>query len=156
MIDPTVATVSTECDRPAALPTPNRHRLDSTRFSPMLYVDVLGPVRAEVDSGDQRIDVTPKTGREQMALAALALAAPGALTVAGLAEVLYGDDEISDPRNAVQAVISGSARRSGRHRRTSRPPQPAIASLIPRSMSQPWRRNEARATRPAHWPFGAV
>jgi predicted ATPase/class 3 adenylate cyclase len=106
MIDPTVATVRTGCDQPPALPTPNRHRPNPTRFSLMLYVDVLGPVRAEVDIDDQRIDVTPKTGREQMALAALALAAPGALTVAGLAEVLYGDDEISDPRNAVQAVIS--------------------------------------------------
>jgi predicted ATPase/class 3 adenylate cyclase len=72
----------------------------------MLYVDVLGPVRAEVDSDAQRINVTPKTRRERMALAALALAAPGAMTVAGLAEVLYGDDEVSDPRNAVQAVIS--------------------------------------------------
>lgn len=72
----------------------------------MLYVDVLGPVRAEIDIDDQRIDATPKTGREQMALAALALAAPSAMTVEGLAEVLYGNDEVADPRNAVQAAIS--------------------------------------------------
>lgn len=72
----------------------------------MLHVAVLGPVNAVVDDGDECIDVTPKNGREQMALAALALAAPGALTVEALAEALYGDDEVRDLRNAVQAVVS--------------------------------------------------
>lgn len=72
----------------------------------MLHVAVLGPMVAEVDQGDRRVDVTPKTGREQMALATLALSAPGTLTVGALADALYGDDDVRDHRNAVQAVVS--------------------------------------------------
>ena len=72
----------------------------------MLRVAVLGPMVAEVYHGDQRVDVTPRTGREQMALAALALAVPGTLTVDALADALYGDAEVRGVRNAIQAVVS--------------------------------------------------
>ena len=78
----------------------------STNVSCMLHVAVLGPLSAVVDDGDGHFDVTPTTGREQLALAALALAAPAALTVANLADALYGDEGVRDSRNAVQAVVS--------------------------------------------------
>ena len=67
---------------------------------------MLGPVAAVLDDGEHRVDVTPTTSREQMALAALALAAPGNMTVDALADALYGDAEVRDHRNAVQAVVS--------------------------------------------------
>jgi class 3 adenylate cyclase len=88
--------------RSALLSARRRH----VRFCLMLRVDVLGPLRLQADSDGSLIEVTPRTGREKVAVAVLALAAPGAVTVEALAEALYDAENVTDPRNAVQAVIS--------------------------------------------------
>ena len=72
----------------------------------MVRIDVLGSFRAEIVLGGVVTDITPTSARERAALAALALAAPGALTVDALATELYDEDGVADPRNAVQATIS--------------------------------------------------
>jgi len=79
----------------------------------MLRVDLLGPMRVTVRRpdtphtfDDQAIDLTPTGPRERVALAMLTLASPHAVSAASLAEEMYGDDQPSDPRNAVQAIIS--------------------------------------------------
>lgn len=77
----------------------------------MLQVQLLGPLQV-LDRAN--VELTPPGGREQLCLATLALVAPQALSTERLAVELYRDREATDPRNAVQAVISRLRRVLGR------------------------------------------
>lgn len=77
----------------------------------MVYIELLGLFRAHIHRDDTfgsegPTDVTPSSARERLALASLALAAPGSLTAIDLANELYTDRDVADPRNAVQATVS--------------------------------------------------
>jgi predicted ATPase/class 3 adenylate cyclase/DNA-binding winged helix-turn-helix (wHTH) protein len=77
----------------------------------MLHLELLGPLRAIDEDGH---DVTPAGQREREGLVTLAIVAPSPLSVERLAAELYRDRETSDPRNAVQAMISRLRRALGR------------------------------------------
>ena len=69
----------------------------------MLHLQLLGPLVARDHNGT---DLTPQGPRERACLATLAILAPEPLSTERLASELYRDTETSDPRNAVQAVVS--------------------------------------------------
>jgi predicted ATPase/class 3 adenylate cyclase/DNA-binding SARP family transcriptional activator len=77
----------------------------------MVRLELLGPLRVFDHRGQE---VTPPGRREQAALVALATVSPTSLSVERLASELYHDRETTDPRNAVQAVISRLRRSLGR------------------------------------------
>ncbi|MEZ5410389.1 MAG: BTAD domain-containing putative transcriptional regulator [Acidimicrobiales bacterium] len=77
----------------------------------MLHIRLLGPPEVTDDQGR---DVLPPGAREQLCLAILAVVAPTGLSTPRLAAELYTDRETSDPRNAVQAVVSRLRRALGR------------------------------------------
>ncbi|MCP5035869.1 MAG: tetratricopeptide repeat protein, partial [Actinomycetia bacterium] len=77
----------------------------------MLHLELLGPLRVLDDDGN---DLTPAGQREQEGLVMLAVVAPTPLSVERLSAELYRDRETSDPRNAVQAMISRLRRALGR------------------------------------------
>ncbi len=76
----------------------------------MLRVELLGPFRVRLDvdqpSDDDPIDVTPTGRREQVVLALLTLEHPNVVSTEAIASELYGEVPTSDPRNAVQAIVS--------------------------------------------------
>ncbi len=78
----------------------------------MVHLRLLGPLQILDDNGD---DITPPGARERLALATLAVDAPSSLSNERLANELYRGRETSDPRNAVQAVVSRLRRALGRH-----------------------------------------
>ncbi|MEM9133974.1 MAG: BTAD domain-containing putative transcriptional regulator [Actinomycetota bacterium] len=78
----------------------------------MVQLRLLGPLQVLDDNGD---DITPPGARERLALATLAVDAPSSLSNERLATELYRGRETSDPRNAVQAVVSRLRRALGRH-----------------------------------------
>lgn len=84
----------------------------------MVSIELLGSFRVHTHGegepvGSKPTDVTPSSVRERIALASLALAAPGSLTAIDLANELYADIEVADPRNAVQATVSRLRRALG-------------------------------------------
>lgn len=77
----------------------------------MLDVRLLGPFEVRNEAGEV---LTPSGQRERAAIALLAIAAPTTVSTDRLADELYGEDAGSDPRNAVQAVISRLRKALGR------------------------------------------
>ena len=77
----------------------------------MVHVGLLGPLVVTDDDGN---DLTPPGQRERACVAILAVMAPEAVSTERLAAELYRDRETSDPRNAVQAVVSRLRRALGR------------------------------------------
>lgn len=77
----------------------------------MLRVELLGPLVVTDGAGTE---LTPQGQRERACLATLAVLAPEALSTERLAAELYRDRPTTDPRNAVQAVISRLRRALGR------------------------------------------
>ncbi len=77
----------------------------------MLHLRLLGPLAVSDDQGN---DLTPQGPRERACLATLAILAPEPLSTERLASELYRETETSDPRNAVQAVVSRLRKALGR------------------------------------------
>lgn len=77
----------------------------------MLHLRLLGPLT--VHDGEGR-ELTPPGGRERNGLATLAVVAPESLSTERLAAELYRERGTSDPRNAVQAMVSRLRRALGR------------------------------------------
>ena len=77
----------------------------------MLHLQLLGPLLVQDDDGQ---DLTPPGGREREGLAALAAVSPDPLSTERLATELYRERNASDPRNAVQAMVSRLRRSLGR------------------------------------------
>ncbi|MCP5025206.1 MAG: tetratricopeptide repeat protein [Actinomycetia bacterium] len=77
----------------------------------MVRIELLGPFRVTADGAD----ITPAGQREQVALAALALSGAEGISTDRLADELYGERESTDPRNAVQAVVSRLRKGLGDH-----------------------------------------
>ncbi len=69
----------------------------------MLHIQLLGPLLAHDDAG---ADLTPPGARERNGLATLAVVSPDQLSTERLATELYREQNTSDPRNAIQAMIS--------------------------------------------------
>lgn len=77
----------------------------------MLHLQLLGPLVVTDDDGQ---DLTPPGARERNGLATLAVVAPDPLSTERLAAELYRERDTSDPRNAVQAMVSRLRRALGR------------------------------------------
>ena len=77
----------------------------------MLEICLLGPLEVRSATGE---DITPVGPREQAAIVVLALASPTAIATERLAHELYGEESTTDPRNAVQAVVSRLRKALGR------------------------------------------
>ncbi|MEL6983555.1 MAG: BTAD domain-containing putative transcriptional regulator, partial [Actinomycetota bacterium] len=77
----------------------------------MLHLQLLGPLVVSDDAGN---DLTPPGARERNGLATLAVVAPDPLSTERLAAELYRERDTTDPRNAVQAMVSRLRRSLGR------------------------------------------
>ncbi len=77
----------------------------------MLHLDLLGPLVVRDDEGRE---LTPPGARERNGLATLAVVAPDPLSTERLAAELYRERPTTDPRNAVQAMVSRLRRALGR------------------------------------------
>ena len=77
----------------------------------MLQIGLLGPLVVVDDDG---ADLTPAGGRERNGLATLAVVSPESLSTERLAVELYRERGTTDPRNAVQAMVSRLRRALGR------------------------------------------
>jgi predicted ATPase/class 3 adenylate cyclase len=77
----------------------------------MLHVRLLGPLQVTDDEGR---DLTPPGARERAGLATLAVMSPESLSTERLASELYRERGTTDPRNAVQAMVSRLRRTLGR------------------------------------------
>lgn len=77
----------------------------------MLHLQLLGSL--VVNDGAGR-DLTPPGARERNGLATLAVVAPDPLSTERLANELYRERDTTDPRNAVQAMVSRLRRSLGR------------------------------------------
>ncbi len=76
----------------------------------MLHLQLLGPLVVRDDEGR---DLTPSGARERDGLATLAVVAPDPVSTERLAAELYRERGTSDPRNAVQAMVSRLRRALG-------------------------------------------
>ncbi|MGI9596702.1 MAG: BTAD domain-containing putative transcriptional regulator [Acidimicrobiales bacterium] len=77
----------------------------------MLHLQLLGPLLVQDDDGK---DVTPPGARERDGLVTLAVVSPDPLSTERIAAELYRERDTTDPRNAVQAMISRLRRGLGR------------------------------------------
>ncbi len=77
----------------------------------MLHLQLLGPLLVHDDDG---MDLTPPGARERDGLATLAVVSPEALSTDRIASELYRERNTTDPRNAVQAMVSRLRRSLGR------------------------------------------
>ncbi len=77
----------------------------------MLHLQLLGPLLVQDVDGK---DLTPPGSRERDGLVTLAVVSPEGLSTERLAAELYRERDTSDPRNAVQAMISRLRRGLGR------------------------------------------
>lgn len=77
----------------------------------MLNLRLLGPL-AVFDAEGR--DITPPGARERIGLVTLAVVSPDPLSTERIADELYREREATDPRNAVQAMVSRLRRALGR------------------------------------------
>ena len=77
----------------------------------MVHLQLLGPLLVRDDDGN---DLTPPGGREREGLVTLAVVSPDPLSTERIAAELYRDRATTDPRNAVQAMVSRLRRSLGR------------------------------------------
>ncbi|MEM9653729.1 MAG: BTAD domain-containing putative transcriptional regulator [Actinomycetota bacterium] len=77
----------------------------------MLNLRLLGPLTVVDEEGR---DVTPPGARERIGLVTLAVVSPDPLSTERIADELYREREATDPRNAVQAMVSRLRRALGR------------------------------------------
>ncbi len=77
----------------------------------MLHLQLLGPLLVRDDDGN---DLTPPGAREREGLVTLAVVSPDPLSTERIAAELYRERSTTDPRNAVQAMISRLRRSLGR------------------------------------------
>ncbi|MGI9613378.1 MAG: BTAD domain-containing putative transcriptional regulator, partial [Acidimicrobiales bacterium] len=77
----------------------------------MLHLQLLGPLLVQDDEGR---DLTPPGARERDGLVTLAIVSPDPLSTERIAAELYRERNASDPRNAVQAMVSRLRRCLGR------------------------------------------
>lgn len=76
----------------------------------MLHLQLLGPLLVQDDDGN---DLTPPGARERNGLATLAVVSPDPLSTERIAQELYREQHTTDPRNAVQAMVSRLRRSLG-------------------------------------------
>lgn len=77
----------------------------------MVHLQLLGPLLVRDDDGN---DLTPPGAREREGLVTLAVVSPDSLSTERIAAELYRDRATTDPRNAVQAMVSRLRRSLGR------------------------------------------